>query len=455
MPWFDETFFASIVSNVLLGNGMIPEVTASVTNQKEVTLYGPAFFYSAALWSKVFGFKMIKYRFFVFLSGIASLLFTYLCAQKLVKKSSFISKYLFALVLFTDIFWGMALHEGRMDTFAIAFAMAGFYLYLGENKFVVKTIFIGLLFSIALLSTPRSIITLLPIGIYIFIGELKLKNWQILFTILLTVIIAYFCWIFFYFGSIAGFINSFTHFSTDTNQNGVNQYFGVDFFYIPVIVKPLLLIATMLLLLAIIKSKGLIKSHLREFIAFGIGIIFHYCFVTDFGPYGIYIMPLVFMLLYICFTSFYFGNVGIVVLIICNLSYWSLKGVYIFKTLDARNEQTAIDFIKKHIPEGSKIIGDAQYYYIAKANNCKYEYIDKYGSIENRYIAQSKNYDYQYIVISEQEVNRCTYALNYYQSKDQLIEIAKLEYPPITIPFISNFDAKGYACKIYKKVNDK
>ena len=452
MPWFDETFFASIVSNVLFEKGMIPEVTASVTNQKEVTLYGPGFFYSAALWCKVFGFKMINYRFFVFVSGVASLFFTYLCSQKFVKNSSFISKYLFAVVLFTDIFWGMALHEGRMDIYAIAFAMAGFYLYLSENKSIFKSIFIGILFSIALLSTPRSIITLLPIGIYILIGELKLKNWQMLFTVILTVIVAYFCWVFFYFGSIAGFINSYTHFSTDVNQKGLNQYFGVDFFYIPVIVKPLLLVASLLLLIAIVKNKGLIKSYLREFISFGIGIIFHYCFVTDFGPYGIYIMPFVFMLMYICSTSFEFGKVGIVVLIICNLSYWSLKGVYIFKTLEARNEQTAIDFIKKHIPKGSNIIGDAQYYYIAKANNCKYEYIDKYGSIEERYLAQSKIFDYQYIIISEQEAKRCIYALNFYKNKDQLIEVASLTYPQVKVPFISNFDAKGYACKVYKRV---
>lgn len=452
MPWFDETFFASIVSNVLLGNGMIPEVTASVTNQKEVTLYGPAYFYSAALWCKVFGFKMINYRFFVFVSGVVSLIFTYLCAQKLVKKSSFISKYLFAVVLFTDIFWGMAQHEGRMDTFPISFAMAGFYLYLSENKSVVKTIFIGLLFSIALLSTPRSIITLLPITIYIFIGEMKLKNWQMLFTVISIVIVVYFCWIFFYFGSIEAFINSYTQFGTDLNQKGVNQYFGVDFFYIPVIVKPLLLIASLLLIIVIIKSKGIINNYLKEIIAFGIGILFHYCFVTDYGPYGIYIMPIVFMLMYICYTSFELGNVGIVVLIICNVSYWSLKGVYIFKTLESRNEQTAIDFIKNHIPPRSNIIGDAQYYYIAKANNCKYEYIDKYGSIDERYLAHSKKYDYQYIIISEQEANRCIYALNFYKNKDQLIEIANLTYPVVKIPLISNFDAKGYACKVYKRV---
>jgi hypothetical protein len=163
-------------------------------------------------------------------------------------------------------------------------------------------------------------------------------------------------------------------------------------------------------------------------------------------------MPFVFMLLYICFKSVDFGNVGIVVLIICNISYWSLKGVYIFKTLEARNEQTAIDFIKKHIPQGSRIIGDAQYYYIAKANNCKFEYIDKYGSIENRYLAQSKTFDYQYIIISEQEANRCIYALNFYKNKDQLIEVANLTYPEVKIPLISNFDAKGYACKVYKRV---
>ena len=44
IPWFDETFFASITHNFWREGSFVPEIAATVLNHKPLLIYGPIYF---------------------------------------------------------------------------------------------------------------------------------------------------------------------------------------------------------------------------------------------------------------------------------------------------------------------------------------------------------------------------------------------------------------------------
>ncbi len=450
MPWYDETMYASIVSSVMTKGRLEAEVNTTVMEGEMHLMYGPIFFYLEFLWCKLFSFTLLYYRLFVLLAGFMSMYFTYLVASKLSPITKPLITYLFIFILFTDTFWGVSLHDGRMDTLAICFALAGFYLFLLDKNKIKYDLIIGLLFSLSLLTTPRIIVLLLAIGLYILYTIIQTKNYKQLIPFITIPIISYLLWIYLAYGSFENFYQYVFGDSIGIEQYGAS--FFEKFYFVPPSMKPLLIIVAITFTLACFQFSPPFKKYFPILIACFIGISFHYLFIVDWGPYAIYISPLLYFILLISFNNFKYWKIPALLLLLVNLSYWTIKITYLCKTSDARNEQTAINFIKKYIPENSKIIGDAQYYFIAKANKCSYEYLDKYGTLEKRALFHKERYKYQYIIISDQETSRCEYDFNYYKKFSKIEKIARLDYPALKLPFISGFDSKGYACTIYKRV---
>ena len=452
MPWYDETMFASVVSSVMNLGRFEAEVNTTVMGGEQHLMYGPVFFYLEAVWCKLFSFGLVSYRSFVLLSGLLSMFFTYLVITKLNLFEKPLLHYLFVLVLITDAFWASALHEGRMDLLAISFALAGFYIFLLNKKNIYYDVSIGVLFSLALLTTPRIIVLLLPIGLFIFYSLYKSNSYKSLLPFLIIPIFSYFCWIYGAYGSFENFLNYVFGDSIGIGQYSSGGLFD-KFYFIPTSMKPLLAITAMSFLCFVFLNKPLLKIKLPILICCLIGIAFHYLCIVDWGPYAIYISPLLYFILILSIANFKYWKLLIIPLLSINVVYWSLKIAFVLNTSEARNEATALTFIKNYIPEKSNIIGDAQYYFIAKANSCKYEYLDKYGDLDKRARLHIEKYNYEYIIISDQEASRCTIDLAHYKSLSPLKIIARLDYPAVKFPLVSGFDSKGYACTIYKRMD--
>jgi hypothetical protein len=127
---------------------------------------------------------------------------------------------------------------------------------------------------------------------------------------------------------------------------------------------------------------------------------------------------------------------------------------YTLSTINARSQTLALNFVKKHIPKGSKVIGDATYYYAVVQNGSTYEYIDKYGTLENRELVLRTKYHYKYIIVSDIEKDRYLDAFKYFNAKSKLKLLATLDLPQVKKVFLlSGFDSRTYSCKLYKVVD--
>lgn len=126
--WFDEVYFASATHSFISGNGLAVELD----NYEPCVTYGPVYFLITGLVTKVFGFGMFQFR-------LVNCLFAFLCViilgivlERIKVKETL--RYLFQLILLTDVLFVSNSHSGRMEFVAVFFVLIAYLFYLGQQK---------------------------------------------------------------------------------------------------------------------------------------------------------------------------------------------------------------------------------------------------------------------------------------------------------------------------------
>lgn len=456
IPWFDETFFASIAHNYWQEGGFVPEISATVMHHKPILIYGPIYFVTTSLSFKILGFGVWQFRVVNLLCGFAVVFIVLLLKNQFFKQDKFEKfDWLWLILIFLDPFFNLCLHEGRMDLMALLFMLSGIYFYIKslESKQFIHYVLVGFFVGLAMLTTPRVGFIGLALAIVI-IGNLFQKKigWREIGLMIIPFLLLFSLWI----NYCGGFIQYLSIWGNGFDSSGGgNNIFNYIFpiLYIPRHEYLLIFFVAIFLVWGFIAKISFLKNSLIQ-ISF-LSILLFYVLVKDWGPYSIFILffyYLIFIYLYDKIISKY-KLYFLVILIFFNAVFFGLKVYQTILGSNVRNPIVASDFIKKHIPQGSKVIGDATYYYAVVQNNCKYQYIDKYGTLKKREQVLRENFGYQYVIVSDIEKNRYLKVFDYFAQKQTLKPIARLSLPiPDRVPFISSFDEKAYSCTIYKVV---
>jgi hypothetical protein len=154
------------------------------------------------------------------------------------------------------------------------------------------------------------------------------------------------------------------------------------------------------------------------------------------------------------------NKVFIIILLLAafNVLFFSIKTWQVLAEYQRRNASTASEFIKNHIPAGSKVIGDPLYYYAVTENGSMYHYYDLYNTLEKREEALRTIFNYDYLIVSGISIARNPSISAYFLEKADLDTVAVLQIPTTSFAdrlnqfgLISSMEASGYNCTLFKR----
>ncbi len=459
LPWFDETFFASITHSLLKSNTLVPSICSDALNNKQLLIYGPIYFYITKFSFLTFGFGIWQFRIVNLISSFIAIYLILLIKNQISNqvKSKFDNSFWFMYILL-DIYLNFNIQGGRMDMLVLTFALLGIYTFnlafQKQNSYFY--IFSGIAWSFSFLTSPRIFFIAIAFGIALFILFLRKKiRYSDIFMIAIPFIIHYSLWIF-YCGGIIEYIKIYS-----TNLDNVNSSertlsnFIMGNFFVPTYEIPLLLTFVVFLIYSF-------KKHLYFFKNFNIflfitSIIFFYILIKDTGPYSVFILPFIYILL-IIFYEKYPNLKWLKFLLLCigliNITFFTLKTTQIILTSKYRNSELASNFVKKHIPRGSKVIGDELYFYANIKNGNQFQYFNRYGELIIREEKLRKIFKYEYLILSDNLSNEFLKDFLYFKSKSKLVKIAHLKINNnYKFKIIKQNDRNSYSATIYKVNN--
>lgn len=470
LPWFDETFFASIAHQWSLNGNLTPQVAIF----QEVKLYGPIYFWLTGISFKLLGFSIFSFRLVNLLSGIGVVWMSGLIIKQITTNSktngqTLASKTLLKwwwVLLLTDPLFYLVLHEGRMDLMTLFWALSSIYVLLpfltktqNQDKLIGRFILSGFLVTVAALTTPR-------VG-FIFVPFSMLLLWRCrrkfyLFIIWgITIVGLYAIWVFTAFGNIDTFIAYYTGNNPFANISMTAQYLG-GFGYIPRQSYPLI-ISAILGLIVIILQKPVKILHPYVWIAL-VSIGLFYPLIHDYGQYSIFIIPFYYFFIFygLSIKVLHFKNLmlyPLLFLLVLNVGYFTLKNLQVLASWEQRKPATATQFIQKHIHKGARVVGEPMYFYAVHQVGGQYQYMDLYETLEAREARQRQKFKYQYLIVTDHLRWRKPQIVKYYIQTAKLQEIARLKTPPsywsqqiARLGLVSNVERDGYNCVIYKRV---
>jgi len=450
LPWFDEIFFASISEQFFTSGELIPSVSATAMNNSEVVLYGPVYFFIQGIFLKTLGLGMWQSRLPNFLFGI----FLVYPLFKIISNSLNINKLIFFLLGVTlflfDPFYNLSLHEGRMDLMAICWFFMAYYFHQSANNQSLSALFL----SLSLLTTPRSLVLIVPFLVLILLSNSKQIIFRYLSIFAALILICFTCKYQSYLDLV---LHLFSSFDNADNQRSITEFLFFNG-YIPVHEKPIIF-ATLLVYLVCMVSNKYFLVQLPNLVKWAIGtLVIHYVFIFDFGPYSIYVLPSWYILFFYGLLKLkaahkYLSLSVLIFILLFNVSFFSLKNYYAFSSISSRNEKGASQQLALLIPSKSRIIGDATYFYIIKNLGHKYEIMNFFSSLEKREFKQRTVFKYQYIIVSDIEKERMKDVFSYYAKKSKLQKVGEIKLPIAPkVWLVSDFDKFGFNASVYKVV---
>jgi 4-amino-4-deoxy-L-arabinose transferase-like glycosyltransferase len=462
LPWYDETYFVSITRNLTDHGTFFPMVAYHAKVLKEDFSYGPLYFMFTGISFKLFGYGIFQFR-------IVNLLFGFLLIwlfSKILRFYNYSRSTMFIITaaLLLDPFLNLALHEARMDLVTLALMLSSSFLLLksfGEKNLKAPQIILsGLLAVAALLTTPRIgfiYLTLSVIWVIWLIKNLSKENVLMASLWFVPTIIFYFGWVFYAFGGIPELLEYYK----ELQKEEAAGYVG---FFKPVHFIPrhewLLIICAIISLLYKLLSENI---KLNYFYLFSLlSIIVFYIIVVDVGPYSVLIIPFYYFIIADSLKDMSWREMRnpflylSLILLIFNFSYFSVKGLQITASMQQRNYKQADAFIKNYIPPGSKVLGDALYYYSVIKAGSDFQYFNKYATLEKREKMHREEYNYDYLIITDQSRARDPEAVLLYLSNDRFRKIARFEKKPSAFTqkisgmgLISATESSGYNADLY------
>lgn len=416
IPWFDETFYASIAQDFQLRGHFYPWVAPFCYEFHECVTYGPVYFFIQASIYSLIGVSCFASKFSGFLFGVL-MAFTYVKLYRTeASNNTRWIEYLLLLSLFFDYTVFESFHLGRMEPVTIFFLNVSVLLQLKSlrlqnPKQQYRLAIIYSLFAVlAVLTTPRTLILLIPSGlliIYIWIKE-KRSSRFIELVILGGVFITFVSiWIFYAHGTIENMINYYK-----IVNDSSHYWFSFslrDSIYI--YQYPTVIVSIFISIIAALILKKKFWNLLTVYCI--ASILLFYGLVYMLRPYCIYTIPLFYLLAAHSLNMLYQSDfaskfsktistgafIGIFVLMFGGVC---AKGYYIFISSSFRNPEAIDNFIQKNIPPHSKVIGDEIYYYTVLKSGSEFQYMHLGETNENREKYQREVFDYDYIMISDE-----------------------------------------------------
>jgi 4-amino-4-deoxy-L-arabinose transferase-like glycosyltransferase len=465
IPWFDETFLASLTASFnetkKLNLGIAP-----FAYKGEVLIYGPVYFWITSFTTRILGFDIFSFRLPGLVFGILCLLVYYKVLRiYLTRGLALVVVAAFAL----DPLLSTHMHSGRMEPTTLFFALVSILLVLkvisGSYK-TPKAVFLfavaGFSFSVALLTTPRAgflLVALAITQIYYLSKKISFERILQLLSFGATLIAVYVIWIFLAFGNFANYLAYYA---------GLTEYVGGNFSF-PKQQIPLILTTVMAVILGLIKNH---KQPISELVVLALAsIAVFYIVVNDTGTYSVYILPFYYALLGIAVSTLlprppwdgykmWMKVTPLIAILAFNLLFFSFKFITVYMTSDSRDPKHITTFIKKYIPPESKVIGDEIFFYAVLSAKSDFQYIHlfKVDSVREHY--QREIYDYDFIVMSH-DLNRIRpELLKLYQKNADLIKVAEFVHKgQKNLPFIESLSdllqvrvRSSYDCIIYKRL---
>lgn len=429
LPWIDEIFFSSISRSLEETGKFIPLVSKEMWHSEEVFIYGPLHFLLGAASFKLFGFGILQYRWITLLCGLFTILATVVLIRLYHPSRRLL---LLAAALFLlDPFMNLSMHEGRMDLVTTFFMLVSILFLLKglREKRLVLFSASGLFASAALLTTPRIGFVFVAMFI-VFLFSLeglplkdslkKLLSWS------LPILIIYYSWVLYAFGGIGAMID---YYQNIRQTNG--EYLGGRW-YIPKHEYILIALTAVSVIYGIIQRKRDYFNPAVFISLLSIGLF--YLVVLDWGPYSAIILPFYYFLFFhsLANTEFSFKKIvayPVLLLFVFNAGYFFLKSAQVLSEREKRNPEVADSFVRKHIPEGSRVVGDAQYYYAVIRSGSDYRCYDDFQPLEERERMLREDYGYDYLIVSRRAMEKDPAIVSYFLKHAEVKKVAVLETP--------------------------
>lgn len=418
LPWFDETFYASITHSLLHGNGFRLGVW-SWFSDKEILLYGPVYFITAGLPLRLMEFDPFSFRITNLVFG-ATLIWMVHGLCKTLDVSLLVRRTVVLVALF-DVLFIQNSHSGRMEMVALTFVVASLLYYFKaerENDLAYISPF-AIAGGLAFLVTPRVAVILIPFYAFAFFGYLHQKRWYDVLRVVFfpsTLILA---WVWAAYGSIDGFLDYY--FSSGSVEAEVAQaadttvkvrssytkFFGGNF-YVPFYQWPLLVAGLSSAVLLLVR-----KTQVKLVWLFLCMIACYYIVVRDTGGYSVLILSFWYVLIALAIHHLFstqntrpvlrWASVGVLAVVFAvNFGIFSLKALTVVAQYNARNPKPLKEWVANYVEPGSRVVGDDRYYYACMGNGADFWYLDRPKSDKYRAQRMALTGGVDYLFISSQ-----------------------------------------------------
>lgn len=362
LPWFDEVAFASITHNVMsIGKMIWPEVS----EQEEFLAYGPVYFYVQHLLMKLLGFGIYSFRLLNLLSGLGLVAILYFMLRHL-RFGSYWALLMATLLLF-DVIFNQNLHSGRMDLFSFFLGVISYVIFYFPLKNKLLQIYLspalsGVVFSLAYLSTPRSIYLISGFAT-LFIYQSLTRGYNVVLRYMFMAFIVCIIvgsWILTKFDSISNYISYYL--DDPIISQHIGEFSLVRYFHH----WPITILVLLSFVFWIAKWNSTI---FKELFICTTAIILSFTFlVKEIGPYSAMLMPCYYLLVIITIFQLkdnvrMLMHLSLIAVLIVNITIFVFKSSLIINGISHRAYWQVNQEISLLIPKGSKVVSDYRYFY--------------------------------------------------------------------------------------------
>jgi hypothetical protein len=427
VPYFDDTFFASVGAS-FLRTGALQLAVSPLWMADPVYLYGPVYFLLQRVVFEHLGFGIFQNRMLGLTFGVGIVLLVFVALRQAgVRRNVALSA---CILLALDPTLHLSLHSGRMDNVALFFVLAAFVLlqraWAADGTASLRLCAIaGLLTGLGVLTTPRSSFLVVCMGGILLVRSLLVRTASRALQLAcwaLPLVGLYLSWVGYAFGGVQALVTYYGRY--------VDTYVGGRFF-VRAVHAPLLavLVAVAAFRLATISGKRAMRfDELLAFTLAGV-VAFHALGINPsrFGTvYSIYFVPLVYMAL-ACLTAGIAGDRirrGVfALLLVVNAGVFAARTVLELGQWRSRDPAPVERMVRAAIPQGSRVIGDDKFYFAVVTAGSDYQYWQRGGTVSERVAYHADQYGFDYLVTNEDEHSPLFRA---YATRVPLLRVASL-----------------------------
>jgi hypothetical protein len=437
IPWFDDTFFASVADTVRR-SGEFRLAVSPLWFAKPVYLYGPVYFLLVAGVFDTLGFGVFQYR----LTGLVAALAVVLAAYRILRREGVGRGVAVAgcTLIALDPILLEIVRVGRMDLLAILFFLLGYLLLLDSRHAMGRAGMLysalsGAVASLGVLTTPRPGYLLIPMGLILlhrcYTGPTarrlaQLVAWAAGFAPLCI------AWIAYAFGGLAPLLAYFSEFA--------GTYAGAGLATVT-IQRPLVALLLLFALLVVIKSP---RAFLDEFALFcGLAIALFFLFVKNTAPFGggysILVIPFEYMGLAWLISNCPPLPVPLSTPTVRRLAFlplFLLNGLFFLAIVAADvllwpslDPTEAAHLISEDIPPGSRVIGDDKFYFLVRRAGSDFQYLERGGTLAERVAFHRNTYDFDYLIT---DLDERSATMDAYRASTVLVKVGAVDPPTLT-----------------------